>query len=241
MAKPIVLIHGAWHAKWCWNKVIPLLAKHNHPTINIDLPGHGTNQADFREITLNTYVDYVAQVLKELGEPAVLVGHSFAGVTMSQVAEMMPHTIDRLIYVTAIVPKNGESLMYEAGLSKSQAVANELLTDIKNNESELKMSERLDEIFYNQCKIEDILLIKKLLQREPYRPLTEAINVTESKFGKVKKVYIACENDNSVPIEDQKRMYIQHGIRACHIRADHSPFYSTPDELTEVLVNCFDD
>lgn len=241
MAKPIILIHGAWHAKWCWNKVIPLLTKHDHKIINIDLPGHGANQADFRKISLNTYVDYVTRILNDVSEPAVLVGHSFAGVTISQVAENIPQVIDRLIYVTAFVPKNGTSLMDEASKSMSQGVANELQINLRNNESELKTSERLDALFYNQCSKEDIRMIKTLLQKEPYSPLSDTISITGENYGKVKKFYIACDNDNSVLIEDQERMYTQHGIKAYHIKADHSPFCSAADELTEAVVNCLNE
>lgn len=40
----------------------------------------------------------------------ILVGHSMAGVIISQVAENMPNKIDKLIYVSAYLPKNGEDV-----------------------------------------------------------------------------------------------------------------------------------
>ena len=36
-----VLIHGAWHGGWCWEKVKPLLTAQGHQVVAPDLPGHG--------------------------------------------------------------------------------------------------------------------------------------------------------------------------------------------------------
>ncbi len=37
-----VLVHGAWHGGWCWEKVVPLLEKAGHEVVVVDLPGPGT-------------------------------------------------------------------------------------------------------------------------------------------------------------------------------------------------------
>lgn len=241
MAKPILLIHGAWHAKWCWERVTPLLAKSGHPIICIDLPGHGGNPATCRDISLTSYVDYVSRLIDQWNEPVVLVGHSFAGVTISQVAENNPKAIDQLIYVAAFAPISGESLTDEVTKSASQGVSKELLINLRKNESELIQSDRLNELFYNQCRVEDIDNIKSLLQKEPYLALSEAITLTETNFGKVKKSYIICQQDNSVLLEDQQRMCDQHRMRSIEIKADHSPFYSAPQALSEAILRCLND
>ncbi len=52
-----VLIHGAWHGGWCWNKVVPLLEQAGHKVIAPDLPSHGkdneTNYGDKQGICRN--------------------------------------------------------------------------------------------------------------------------------------------------------------------------------------------
>nr|MCS5667148.1 alpha/beta fold hydrolase [Dehalococcoidia bacterium] len=35
-----VLVHGASHGSWCWDKVVPLLVAQGHEAIAVDLPGN---------------------------------------------------------------------------------------------------------------------------------------------------------------------------------------------------------
>jgi pimeloyl-ACP methyl ester carboxylesterase len=46
-----VLIHGAWHGGWCWNKVVPLLQQAGHRILAPDLPGHGQDTTSLFAIT----------------------------------------------------------------------------------------------------------------------------------------------------------------------------------------------
>ncbi len=73
-----VLVHGAWHGAWCWNKVVPLLEAKGHSVDAIDLPGHGSDVTPIAEVTLERYAERVGRALRAEPEPAVLVGHSAA-------------------------------------------------------------------------------------------------------------------------------------------------------------------
>jgi len=77
--KTYVLIHGAWHGAWCWDKVILRLRQADHRAIAVDLPGHGIDKTPFSEITLRSYTDWLCQVLDRPPEPVILVGHSLGG------------------------------------------------------------------------------------------------------------------------------------------------------------------
>ena len=58
-----VLVHGAFHGGWCYEKVVPLLEAAGHTAIAVDLPGHGDNiGCRSEEVTLDAYVDHVCGV-----------------------------------------------------------------------------------------------------------------------------------------------------------------------------------
>lgn len=76
-----VLVHGAWHGSWCWDKVVSGLEAAGHTAHALDLPGHGGDATPLGEISLDSYVEHVGAILTALPEPAILVGHSLGGLT----------------------------------------------------------------------------------------------------------------------------------------------------------------
>lgn len=236
MAKPIILVHGAWHASWCWKKVIPLLGE---TTISVDLPGHGPEKTNFRNISLKTYVDFMIELIQSLNEPVVLVGHSLGGITISQVAEYIPDKVDQLIYISALLPPDGTSINDEMEKATVPEVAKELVIDLKTNSISLTSSSRLIDAFYQQSPPEDAAWALSCLQPEPFRPFGDSLQLSNDRFGKVKKTYFICENDQIIPVVDQERNYQQHGCRAIHLNADHSPFFSAPVLLANHLLSLY--
>src|ERR1700742_3572081 len=85
-SKAIVLVHGAWSDASSWDAVIPLLKAQGEEVINVNLAGHGKDTTSFAGITFQTYVDQVNAAIGT-GTNVVLVGHSFAGLVISQIAE----------------------------------------------------------------------------------------------------------------------------------------------------------
>ncbi len=106
-----VLVHGAWHGGWCWEKVRPLLKKAACEVYTPDLPGLGEDARPIHDISLAVYVDSILKLLEGLSPPVVLVGHSMGGIVISAVAEQVPEKISTLIYVAGHSPKNNESLL----------------------------------------------------------------------------------------------------------------------------------
>ena len=72
-----ILVHGASHGSWCWDKVVPLLEAQGHEAVAVDLPGNTYGEFDIpaAQVTLDTYANHVCKILDQLEEPVVLVGH----------------------------------------------------------------------------------------------------------------------------------------------------------------------
>jgi pimeloyl-ACP methyl ester carboxylesterase len=104
-----VLVHGAWHGAWCWNKVVPLLREQGHLVTAVDLPGRWQAPARMADIRAADYAETVGQVLRSSPLPVVLVGHSLGGATISLAAEQHPERIRRLVYLTAFLVPPGQA------------------------------------------------------------------------------------------------------------------------------------
>jgi len=108
-----VLVHGAWHSGQCWSRVVPLLGASGSRVFAPTLTGYGeTRHLLSPDVGLGTHVADVVKLLvdEDLGD-VVLVGHSYAGMVISGVANEVPERIARLVYLDAMVPVDGESAL----------------------------------------------------------------------------------------------------------------------------------
>lgn len=233
-----ILLPGAWHASWCWRYITPILLSKGHSVITPDLPGHGSDTTIFSSITLKSYVDYISKIIISSDTPVTLVGHSMAGIIISQLAEIMPEKINRLIYIAAYIPENTGSLMTEAKQSRSPGVSTEMIINADKCEIDLKKSQKVKEIFYNTCTKDDANDALLRLKKEPLLPFSDPITISKERFGKVKKLYIECLQDKAIQPEDQNRMYVNAGCDVITLKdADHSPFFSTPAALANAILS----
>jgi pimeloyl-ACP methyl ester carboxylesterase len=108
---PIVLVHGAFANATVWGHVAARLRAAGHEATAVDLPGRPGAPMEPASVTLDMHRDAVIRVLRALGRPAVLVGHSFAGIVAAAAAEQAPEAVCALVFVAAYLPKNGDSLV----------------------------------------------------------------------------------------------------------------------------------
>jgi pimeloyl-ACP methyl ester carboxylesterase len=113
----IVFVHGAWAGGWHFSKVEPLLEEAGFKVYRPTMTGLGERFHLAREdVSLSTHIQDIVNVLEfENLENVVLVGHSYGGMVISGVANRVPHRIRQLVYMDAIVPEDGESVMDLAG------------------------------------------------------------------------------------------------------------------------------
>ena len=106
-----LLVHGAWHGAWCWRDLVALLVRAGHRAHAVTLTGLGERSHLLRaDIDLQTHVADVQNAIEaEELQQVVLVGHSYAGMLVTAVADRTPQRLSHLVYVDAVVPKPGES------------------------------------------------------------------------------------------------------------------------------------
>ena len=113
----IVIAHGAWSAGWAWKKMRPLMAARGHRLWTPTYTGLGERaHLASPEVDLDTHIADVLGVLEmEDLTDVVLVGHSYGGMVATGVADRAPGRLQRVIYLDAFVPEDGESLAMLTG------------------------------------------------------------------------------------------------------------------------------
>lgn len=106
-----LFVAGAWLGGWCWRDVATCLRSVGHEVITVTLTGLGERAHLLNpQLGLSTHVEDVAGLFHYRDLSAVtLVGHSYGGMVITAVAEKVPNRIQRLVYLDASVPRDGES------------------------------------------------------------------------------------------------------------------------------------
>jgi len=107
-----VLIPGACHGAWCFDDLAAGLRNEGHRVLSYTLTGVAERaHLAHSGVNLETHITDVLSALAS--EPdakdLVLVGHSYGGMVISAVADRIPEKVDALVYLDALVPRDGES------------------------------------------------------------------------------------------------------------------------------------
>lgn len=90
---PLLFVHGAWHAAWCWEEhFLDYFAGCGYAAYALSLRGHGGSDGHerLRSVRLSEYVADVAQVVRCLPAPPILIGHSMGGAVVQQYLAVQP-------------------------------------------------------------------------------------------------------------------------------------------------------
>lgn len=231
-----VLIHGGLHGGWCWDHVVACLADAGHRSIAPDLPSMGADDSPRAAVSLAAMGDFIADLLRRQREPVVLVGHSMAGIAISEAAERAPHCLLGLVYVSALLVPGGMSVAdMRRGEVRPPADGALLLPD---GFSIMWDPAAARDVFYNRTDPAEIERAIPRLRPQSMVPMSERLTVTPSRFGRVPRAYVECMRDNACPIAVQRQMQLALPCDPVFAMAsDHSPFLSAPAELAGHLVS----
>jgi pimeloyl-ACP methyl ester carboxylesterase len=235
----LVLVHGAFGGAWCWEPVIPGLELAGHTVETLDLPGSGEDQTPVEQITLDAYATRVCEVLAD-GPPAVLVGHSMGGMVVTQAAARLPEQVLALVYLTAFLPLDGESLLTLT--ARPEAADDQIQANITLS-GEPPVATMPDEAarmaIYGECREEAASWALARRRPQPAVPFTNALEVDAAgagSFAAIPRAYITCLRDRSIPPQMQRFMFERAGCDpVIEIDTDHAPWLSRTDEVVAAL------
>ena len=124
VAYTFVLVHGAWHGGWCWQRVADRLRNGGHRVFTPTLTGLGERSHLLQTgIDIATHITDVVNVMKwERLSDVVLCGHSYGGFIISGVAEQMGSTIRSIVFLDAFLPNGGDTTQNLTSTAVQEAI-----------------------------------------------------------------------------------------------------------------------
>ncbi len=235
-----LLIHGAMHGGWCFDPVADILRARGHVVDAPDLPGMGGDPETLRSVSMTGWTDFALEHLRALRAEVddgkiVMAGHSRGGLNVSAAAEADPTAMDALVYICALMLPSGMSRegmreLIPANPDMASAAAETMARGLMlGPEHAVRFFAQLSPPHLAEAAA-------RRLVAEPPGPLSELVEVTAERWGSLPRTYIECMHDRTIAIEGQRKLIaLSPGTRTVTLEADHSPFFSAPDELADAL------
>jgi pimeloyl-ACP methyl ester carboxylesterase len=222
-----VLVHGAWHGAWAWERLSAELVRRGHQTIAMDLP------CDDGTATFNDYADVVLDAASSVPDEVVLVGHSLGAMTLPLVAAR--RTVSAMVLVCGVTPNLHGEPWDDMPQMDAPGTFDALVSHPDGSTTWPDLASATA-AFYGAAQPADAAWAFARLRPQnstslwaaPY-PLTE--------WPKVSALAICCTDDATVRPEFARASCRDRlGIEPIEIPGDHSPFLSSPAELAALLL-----
>jgi pimeloyl-ACP methyl ester carboxylesterase len=222
-----VLVHGAWGGGWAFRTVDSMLTAAGHRVYRPTLTGLGERvHLGTPDVGLGTHVtDIVNVLLFENLRDVVLVGHSYGGMVIAGVADRVPERIRHLVYVDALLPEDGESLVTASRGTKLERFARRSVDSAQGGFIVPTW------VTARSPRPTDV--------RQPVRTFTEPVSFKNPAALRLPTTYILTVDRGRAESEDDFAPFSRRAKRrgyAHHVlRANHLPERTAPRELTDLL------
>ena len=234
-SRRFVLVHGAFYAGWSWGPLAEQLRARGHRVDVLDLPGAGDDPTPLAEATLELAVQRVVEAVERSDEePVVLVGHSMGGMVITQAADRVPSRIERLVYVTAFRPVDGESLVDLTGLPEGadDGVQANIVVEGEPPVAVLDPAKAV-EILYHDVPEEVAAAALARLDPQPLALFTTPVRLREPIA--IPTDYVVCTEDGAIPLPLQELMAQRSPATVFRLASSHSPMLSMTGEVADIL------
>ena len=228
-----VLIHGAWHGGWCWRHVVRLLREQGHEVHAPTLTGLGDRaHLASREIDLDTHIrDVLGLIEAEELQDVVLVGHSYAGMVITGVADRVPDKIRRLVYFDAFVPENGKAL--------TDYVGPERAAHQKQEGKETGTIGPMPAAALGLTRPEDIAWATRRQVRHPIGTMTQPLSLSnEAAVARLPKAFVNCHSATGSFDQFASKIRLDPAWRYLELKTGHDAMIIDPQGTAKILIDC---
>lgn len=239
-APAILLLHGAWHDRRCWDSLTDILESRGRRVLRPDLPSHGDSDVPLAKVTLKRYAEAIEACLAAANAPLLVVAHSMAGLPATLAACARPDKVARLVYLCAYLPRPGDSLFsLIAELRGHEPLTPiEMAMELSADKRECLLDKALAaELFYSELPAERAHELGGQMCAQASLPLSAPARFDQQTFETLDTVYVCCSRDRVLPLHHQRRMLARQPPRTLlQLDFDHSPFHSDPQGLARLLL-----
>ena len=219
-----VLVHGAWHGAWCWERFIPEIEEHGHRAIAMDLP------IEDGAATFDTYADVVAAALPG-SDDVVLVAQSLGAMAIPIVAAR--RSVRAMVFVCGVMPLLGGKPWDEGPSMEAPGVTSPL---VRADDGSVGWPDvgSARAAMYNTSDPADIAWCFSKLRRQNSSSLWGAYPL--ATWPDAPAIMIGATEDRLVTMEWTRYTAERLGIELAEIGGDHSPFLGRAGELADVVL-----
>jgi pimeloyl-ACP methyl ester carboxylesterase len=198
----------------------------------VDLPGRGSRPADLSKVSIDDFVDAVVDELVSLNQPAVLVGHSMAGITLPGVVGRVPDRVRTVVFVSCTVPADGQCLLDTLDPAM-RAIADE--SESRGDPVAMLEPDLATAVFCNDMDEQQTAFTLDRMVPEARPVLRQPISLAGLRQP-VRRVYVRLLRDAIIPPSQQDQMIANMGgADVVDLDSGHMAMISRPAELAAIL------
>jgi len=242
---PLVLVHGGAHGGWCWQPMLPYI---DATVLSIDLPPKSVRGVPPQdpppvELATTTLDDFATSTIADIDAAGidrfVIVGHSMGGLTICEVARRIPDRVKRLVFVSCMVPAEGQVA--------AEAVPSSVGDDVRNG-----LADTSDD---RQIGLEEAtirrMFCNDMTEQQTQFVLSHTGGEVMGIFGErvtrvgippdLPKIWVRLSRDQALTLVDQDaaiaalRVSPGGDIEVINLDAGHDAMISAPQELGAIL------
>lgn len=214
------LVHGSTQSPRGWELLVSQLRARGHECICVDLP------TDEPDASATRYAEVVGAALAGVNK-ATVVAHSASGFFLPLVPDYA--SVDRLVYLAAVIPQPGESL-----LSQFRRDPEMFRADWPGKDPTKDASLAIHYLFHDCTSEVAQWALSTLRLMNARGGMTEECPLR--KWPNVASTYISCTDDRTInPVWWEKAARERLRTEPIQIRAGHAPHVSQPVELAAIL------
>lgn len=216
-----------------WDEVVSRLSDRGHVVSCVTLSGVGSIEDSTAKVTLDTHVRDVVNHLESNGlTQVVLVGHSYSGLVVGQVAAQAPELVRHVVFVEAFLPLDGKSLLEVSGLDVEYEMR---LIEENSGFWPPPTREELEEQPF--LTADDVELLASRMVGHPGRTITDPAALPKP-LSEMRSTFIASEGWLSGSRESSLVASLRQEATWSFksIEGGHWPMLTVPDQLADMLI-----